>query len=151
MPIYGAASLNSGILGSGQDGLVLATSRGTAVKAARYEDLYTRELKVYKRLQEKGVGKIGRFSVPELVDFEKSVWAIEMQIVSPPFVLDFAGAAVDRQPDYPEEVLEAAQREQEELFEGHWPEIESLLAGFRRHGIYLMDLHPRNINFGDAT
>ncbi|MCA9096360.1 MAG: hypothetical protein KDA68_22930 [Planctomycetaceae bacterium] len=119
------------------------------MKGFRYEDLYTRELRVYKRLRENGIGKIGRFSVPELIDFDESLWMIEMQIVSPPFVLDFAGASVDHPPEYPVEIQEESQRQQAELFEDRWPEVRSLLSSFRRYGIYLTDIHPRNINFGE--
>ena len=44
---------------------------------------------------ETDIGRI--WLVTECIDI---LWVIEMEIVSPPFVLDFAGAYLDHRPDY---------------------------------------------------
>jgi len=135
-------------LGSGLDGVVFGTKQQTAIKAAFYQEVYAKELKVYRRLLERNIESICGFSVPRLTNHDDGLWIIEMQIVTAPFVVDFVAGYVDVPPDYPTEDLERAELEQEEKFEGHWPEVQRVLAGFRCHGIYLMDIHPGNINFG---
>lgn len=79
-------------LGSGYDGTVLATNRGTALKVLNNQQLYRQELAICQHLKTKSVRRINGFQVPQLVDFDDSLSIIEMTIVSPPFVLDFASA-----------------------------------------------------------
>ncbi|TXT22209.1 MAG: hypothetical protein FD138_3634 [Planctomycetota bacterium] len=92
-------------LGFGWDGTVYSTSRQSAIKVFRHERLFQRERDVYQRLAERHVVRILGFDVPQLVSFDNDLWVVEMTIVSPPFVLDFAGAYLDQKPDYPPEVL----------------------------------------------
>jgi hypothetical protein len=33
------------------------------------------------------------------------------------------------------------------MFEDRWPTVENVIFGFRIFGVYLMDIHPRNIAF----
>lgn len=70
-----------------------------------------------------------------------------MTIVRPPFVLDFAGAYLDRAPDYPDEVMEEWLAEKVEQFGERWPEVRRVVAAFRQWGIYLADVKPGNIEF----
>jgi len=42
------------------------------------------------------------FAVPRLLRFDPSLHVIEMTIVQPPFLLDFAAARVDEESDLPE-------------------------------------------------
>ena len=79
-------------LGFGWDGTVFATSRQSAIKMFKHERLYQRERDVYLRLHERRVVRVFGFDVPQLIDFDDDLWIVEMTIVSPPFVLDFAGA-----------------------------------------------------------
>lgn len=88
-------------LGFGWDGTVFATDRQSAIKVFQHERLYQRERDVYLRLQARQVTKILEFKVPRLMSFDNDLWVVEMTIVSPPFVLDFAGAYLDQKPDYP--------------------------------------------------
>lgn len=132
-------------VGSGQDGSVLATSRNTAAKVFKYEQLHERERDVYVRLQINEVKEIQSCNVRQIVDSDDSLWVVEMTIVSRPFVLDFAGAHLDIPPNYPAELVEEWDREKEELFEDQWPQVRAIRASLRRYGIYLTDLTPNNI------
>jgi hypothetical protein len=134
-------------LGSGYDGIVLSTTSQSAIKALRYEPLYIRERDVYLRLKENGIGRLSGFAVPKLINFDDTLWVLEMEIVSPPFVLDFAGAYLDRPPDFDEETLEAWEAEKLEQFEDRWPEVDRLISAFKRYGIYLSDVKPGNVVF----
>jgi hypothetical protein len=71
----------------------------------QHERLFQRERDVYQRLQERHVVRVLGFDVPQLIRFDNDLWVVEMTIVSPPFVLDFAGAYLDQKPDYPPDVL----------------------------------------------
>ena len=86
-------------LGSGQDGLVYATSNDSAIKLLFHQPRLACEYSVYLRLLEKDIIKVERFAVPRLVDAGVRRRILEMQIVTPPFVVDFASASLDeRQP-----------------------------------------------------
>jgi len=66
------------------------------LKCLRFERLYRNERNVDQRLALLECDEIAGFNVPRLINFDDSLWIVEIQIVSPPFVLDFAGAALDR-------------------------------------------------------
>lgn len=135
-------------LGGGFDGVVVSTGP-TAIKAARHEPLYLRERDVYIRLLENDVNNVAGFAVPKLVEFDDELQVIEMEIVSPPFIVDFAGAYLDERPDYPEDVLAAWDAEKREIFEHRWPTVRRIMAVFERWGVYLADVHPGNVRFAD--
>lgn len=136
-------------LGFGFDGIVYATSRQSAVKVFRHEPLYRRERDVYLRLKGHGVVQVLDFKVPQFVDSDDLLWAVEMTIVSPPFVLDFAGAYLDKRPDYPEDVLAEWQADKAEQFGDRWSTVRLLMSSFVPFGIYLADVKPGNIEFAE--
>ncbi len=136
-------------LGAGYDGVVFSTNRESVIKSLRFDKLYLRERDVYLRIKENHIEKIEGFTIPALLDFDDQLWVVEMEIVSPPFVVDFAGAGLDTtSSDYPPEVYEEWEREKREQFGENWPKVLSILSGFRRFGIYLADVKPGNIEFG---
>jgi hypothetical protein len=134
-------------LGFGYDGIVFSTTRQSAVKALRYEPLYIRERDVYFRLRDHGALNVLGLAVPELWHWDDELWVIEMEIVSPPFVLDFAGAYLDQVPDFPEEVMAGWRAEKKEQFGDRWGEVQHIMREFRKLGIYLADVKPGNIMF----
>ena len=134
-------------LGRGYDGIVFATDRQTALKALRYEPLFLRERDVYLRLQEHGIDEVQGCNVPRLVAWDDMQWVIEIEIVKPPFVLDFAGAYLDQKPDFPTSVMRRWLREKQSQFGPNWPRVQTIMATLRRYGIYLADVKPGNISF----
>lgn len=95
------------LLGSGEDGSVWRTSVNTAVKVFYRRKNYETELACYIRLSRwNDVTELSGFSVPTLVADNDELMLIEMGIVTPPWVLDFGKAYIDRPADYPEGVLE---------------------------------------------
>lgn len=96
-------------LGAGKDGIVMVGKSKSkparvAIKAHHFAELYLRERQVYERLGELRVDTVLGFSAPHLLDSDENLLVLEMTIVERPFVLDFAGAYVDRRPDFPREV-----------------------------------------------
>ena len=147
-------------LGSGKDGIVLAAKHKTnpadgsrsadvAVKIHCSEEAYLREKWAYQRLSIKRIKTVEGFNVPQLIDFDDALLALEMTIVKRPFVVDFAAAYLDRRPDFPEEVWAGWEEEKREQFEARWPLVQNILAAFELLGIYLTDISPANIGFLD--
>ena len=118
-------------------------------KMLRWPDAYEREKKVYERLRDAAVATVLGFNVPQLVGSDDGLRVLEITIVEPPFVLDFAGAHLDRRPEFPEEVWADWEAEKREQFEGRWPAVQAVLDAFEELGVYLLDLSPSNIAFLD--
>jgi hypothetical protein len=93
-------------LGFGRDGTVFATSKQTAVKAYLAAEPFKRELTVYRRLRDEQIDVALGHRVPRLLGSDEQLHVVEISIVKPPFVLDFAGAYLDDAPDFPPEVME---------------------------------------------
>jgi len=145
-------------LGSGVHGIVFLSEslpqKGdaparTAIKVHRQEPDYLRERDVYLRLQANGVTAISGCHVPELVRYDDKFFIIEMTIVAQPFVLDFAGAFLDRAPDFSEDVLADWRAEKQDQFGLRWPEVEAILRFLEGYGIYMVDVSPNNISLLD--
>jgi hypothetical protein len=138
-------------LGSGVHGIVFSAGNHaeggrSALKIHERNVYYCRERDVYLRLQEHDITLIRGANVPEMIAFDDELWTIEMTIVTRPFVLDFAGAALDEPPDFSEEVLADRRAEKQEQFGSHWPEVQAILRVLERYGVFMMDLNPGNIS-----
>jgi hypothetical protein len=145
-------------IGSGVHGIVFATESQhenapspvrSAVKVHEHEADYRRERDVYLRLQEHGITAIRGCHVPRLLAFDDQRWVIEMTVVSRPFVLDFAGAYLDLPPDFTEEVIAEWRQEKQEQFGARWADVQAVLRLLEGYGVFLVDVHPGNISFGD--
>jgi hypothetical protein len=144
-------------LGHGVHGIVFATEsqpeKGvpavqSAVKVHEREAAYCQERDVYLRLKENAVTAIQGCHVPQILSYDDQSWIIEMTVVSPPFVLDFAGAFLDRAPGFSEEVLADWRAEKQDQFGTRWPEVETILRALQANGIYLVDVSPSNVSLG---
>jgi hypothetical protein len=138
-------------LGFGAHGIVFVaaskTKSGRAVKVHGREESYGRERDVYLRLRDHGVSQIRGCHVPQMLRYDDGLWVIEMEIVTRPFVLDFADAYLDEPPDFPDEVLAEWRTEKQGQFGDRWPEVELILLSLERYGVYLVDVSPGNIAF----
>lgn len=85
-------------LGFGLQGVVFATNRQSAVKVHAERIAFLRELHVYRRLAEFDLQQINDFIIPALLGFDDNSLIIEMSLVSPPFIVDFGGAYLDKPP-----------------------------------------------------
>jgi len=139
-------------LGHGVHGIVLVAEDKskpgkTAVKAHEHFEPYRHERQVYQRLQAARITEIMGFHVPELIRYDDELRIIEMTIVTPPFVLDFAGARLDFPPDFPDEVWEEWEAEKKEQFGSRWPEARAVLGALEEFDVYVLDVSTRNIMF----
>jgi hypothetical protein len=141
-------------LGFGVHGTVFSMRHKTdgEMSAAKVHERgrdYARERDVYLRLGEHGVRTIRGCRLPRLIRFDDELWVVEMSIVARPFVLDFAGAFLDNAPDFSEEVLADWEAEKREQFGRRWPEARAILRELESFGIFMIDVNPGNISFGD--
>lgn len=137
-------------LGFGKDGTVWETDRQTALKVFRHADPFRREVAAYARLAERRVLDVNGHRVPQVERVDEELLGIEMTIVQPPFVLDFASAYLDRAaPEFPEDVMAEWLARKREEFGSNWSRAAGVLAALRRFGIHMTDVHPGNIGFGD--
>ncbi len=136
-------------LGSGVNGAVFSTFGRTALKVFKHEQFYRRELGCYKRLSEFGVKVVAGHDVPVLLGENDSLSVMEMTIVRPPYVLDFAAAYLDEAPSWPQEVLAEWRAERMQWFSPEeWKRVEQIIRELEiDYGIYLTDVHPGNIAF----
>ncbi len=139
-------------LGSGIHGIVYeiesnAQPNVSALKIHYGEGPYRREKEVYERLKETDVFEIRGFEVPRLVAFDDDLLAIEITVVMPPWVLDFAGAYLDFAPEFTEEIWEEWERKNQEQFGADWPMAEIILGDLQDIGIHMHDPSPSNIRF----
>jgi hypothetical protein len=134
-------------LGDGNDGAVWESDQHTAIKALERRDSYLRERDAYLRLQDHGIVDIQGFAVPCLIDLDDTKQIVEMTVVFPPCILDFAKAYVGASPDFSDEVLRDWQAEAAELFETDWKQVANLLDELQGLGIFYFDAKPGNIRF----
>ncbi len=145
------------VLGFGVHGDVFVIERDfsrrishSALKIHNSPEAYLSERDIYMRLFDRDVFEVLGHAVPQLLNIDDDLLAIEMTIVTRPFVLGFGGAYLDRKPDYDEETMAECLREKEEQFGDNWEHASAILAALRRYGIYVADVNPGNIGFVNA-
>lgn len=142
-------------LGFGVHGIVWAAARkgqasGIADRAIKvHEQLpaYEMERDVYFRLSEYEIDSMQGLSIPTLIRFDNELLILEIEIVRPPYLLDFAGCHLDFPPDYPPEVMETWEAEKREQFGPLWREVQSVLRELESYRIFLSDVTPNNLKF----
>jgi hypothetical protein len=137
-----------GILGAGKDGTVYETNKATAIKVHVEMESYEHERNVYLRLQECDLGEVCGLRIPRLIKCHDNLRLIEMTLVTPPYILDFASAWLDRPPDFSQEVLDQWHEQVRENFGERFGEIMGVLELLgNRAGVYLLDIHTHNVKF----
>jgi len=131
------------LIGFGLDGFVWKTNRASVVKVCRHANLFDRELEVYQRLAQHGLHQLQGFRIPSLLDQDAKQWVLELSLVAPPFVLDFAAASLSKAPS--EMALPEWLAEKQRMFGRDWPDVQRRLDGWRLDGIHFPDVHLGNI------
>lgn len=85
------------------------------------------------------------------MNHDDDLLVIEMSLVKPPFLLDFASVHLDRAPDFSADAIEIWNQEKAEMFGPRWAEVREVLRVLKeKHGIYLSDVKIGNIAFEDT-
>jgi hypothetical protein len=132
-------------LGSGTDGCVWATANRTAVKSCHREACFYREIGCYERLAEHKISRIDDCDIPALLDYDESLLVLQMDIVKPPYLLDFGKAYLNFPPNFSPEVMADTNAEQREIWGARWPEVQSIISQLADVLIYYLDTKPGNI------
>jgi hypothetical protein len=138
-------------LGAGIDGAVWRTNRPSALKVCERDQSFRDEVECYRRLKDAKISYLQDFAVPQLIDSDERLMALEISIVSPPFLLDFGKVYLDAPPPYwnDREVMGHWQAEGEQNFGERWNEVMSLIGMLQKYGIWYIDPKPGNVMFGD--
>jgi hypothetical protein len=138
-------------LGEGKDGEVFQTTRLSAVKFLHDVGYYNREIRAYRMLKELGLTQIAGFNVPALLRDDDTIWAIEMTIVRPPFIVDFVSTHTDEEIEwmgFTDDVVAEREAFWEERFGDRWLRVSQIRDDFHRlTGLALLDLSHNNIRF----
>jgi hypothetical protein len=100
-------------------------------------------------LKKLGVTTIRGCRVPQMLGYDDNLWVLEITIVTRPFVLDFGGAYLDRPPDFSDDVWADWHAEKQEQFGTRWAEVQAILRFLEGYGVFMEDVNPGNISFGD--
>lgn len=131
--------------GWGVDGFVFQSNRDSILKVFRRQDKFAAERAVYARLSSLNLTRLHGFRIPTFLDCDEQNSVLELSYVSPPYILDFAAATLDR-PD-PEFNPDDSNwlTEKSRLFGEKWAEVRNLLSALRQYGINYIDVHNENI------
>lgn len=133
-------------LGYGTDGSVWGANRNSAVKVFALEKNYDRELRCYQRLTEHRVEEIDGLTVPKLIDFDGELLIVEIEIVEPPYLLDFGKAYIDEPSPFTQEELAIYRASLARHFRKiDLPRINKICGMLRVFGIEYLDAKPANI------
>lgn len=134
------------LLGYGTDGTVFVSGRNSAIKVFPRSQSYSRELRAYQRLKERSVRYVDGLAVPMLIDFDDELLIVEMDIVQPPYLLDFGKAYTDEPTPFDEEQLAAYQVSLRDFFrKDDLPRVRKIYRILAGMGIIYLDAKPQNI------
>jgi len=133
-------------LGWGMSGFVFATPDArTAVKHYRYISGFLAEATCYRELKRRGVSSLCGFTIPRIHDSSNELRVIRMDIVSAPYLLDFAGAEFTP-PQYTKDVMDSWHAKiKSEYGRNAWLAY-AVFESLKRIGIYYMDIRRTNLN-----
>jgi hypothetical protein len=133
-------------LGWGISGFVyLSPDALSVVKVHRHEDSFQREVDVYRRLRELRITSLHGLTIPKLIGHRADLRVIHMDVVSAPYLLDFAGVRFTP-PDFTDEVMESWHAGIHEMFGPNAHIAYAVYHTLARRGLYYMDLRPSNLN-----
>ena len=136
-----------GFLGGGNDGDVWKSNQNTAIKAFYHEKNFRMELGCYQRLKSHDIRKILGLTVPQLVAWADSERVVEVNLVSPPYLIDFGKAYLDHAPEHSPETWQDYDENQMEIWGERYGDVQAVLWKLKALGILYRDANPRNINF----
>jgi hypothetical protein len=133
-------------LGFGTDGHVWMTYLISAIKVLESRECYLRERDSYLRLTERGINRIDGLTVPRLLNFDDELLVVEMDVVEPPYLLDFGKAYLDGEHPYSADQLQAYYGSLGRHFRADdLPRVMKICRILRGYGIEYLDAKPKNI------
>jgi hypothetical protein len=134
-------------LGGGNDGDVWKSDRQSAIKAFYYDKNFQMELDAYLRLRSYDVIEVLNMAVPRLVAWNEALRVVEVDIVSPPCIIDFGKSYLDSAPEHSEETWHDHVEQQKDLWGDRYDDVQAVLWKLQSFGIIYRDPTPKNIMF----
>lgn len=134
------------ILGWGVSGFVfLSSDLRTAIKVHHNPDGFHTEVKAYKMLRRHRITRIGGITIPKLhkEDFDRQL--IQIDLVKPPYLLDFAGVRFS-DPKFPPETVRQIDEDIQLRFGRNAAFAYAVQHRLLQIGMYYLDLRPSNLN-----
>jgi hypothetical protein len=147
---YIGAEVVPAMLGWGVTGFVFVNERlRTAVKIHKFADTCQREMQAYellkrKRLQEQ-LRRRFSLNVPRMLASDPERHLIHMDLVRPPFLLDFAGVRF-APPDFSDDVMADWHDQIVEKFGDQFALVYAIYDFLAKRGLYYLDFRPSNLN-----
>jgi hypothetical protein len=136
-------------LGWGISGYVyLSPDLRTAVKVHRHHESYVRELEVYRRLSQLRITRLHGLSIPKLRAYRDELNLIQMDFVSAPYLLDFAGVQF-AEPDFSPDVMADWHTKIADFYGPNASIAYDVYNSLARHGMFYMDFRPSNLKLAD--
>jgi hypothetical protein len=131
-------------LGWGIGGYVyLSPHPGRVVKVHHGPGLQT-EFEVYRRLRRLRLTRLYGLNVPRLLGFDAKLNLLEMDLVSAPYLLDFAGVQFSP-PDFSEDVMQHWHRGIEDAYGPNAFIAYAVYEFLAKQGMYYMDFRVSNM------
>jgi hypothetical protein len=103
------------------------------------------EVRAYQKLQSLGITRLHGLTVPKLRGYRIDLNVIRMDVVSAPYLLDFAGVRFSP-PDFSDDVMESWRAGIDAAFGPNAHVAYDVYASLARHGMYYLDFRPSNLN-----
>jgi hypothetical protein len=133
-------------LGWGISGYVyLSPDAQTAVKVHRRPEGFATELRAYQTLQANGITSLHGLTIPKLRDHRIDLKLIRMDVVSAPYLLDFAGVLFSP-PDFSDDVMEHWRARLVAAYGPNAHVADTVYGSLARIGLYYLDFRPSNMN-----
>lgn len=133
-------------LGWGVSGFVyLSADKQSAVKVHLREEAFEREVYVYKRLKTLRLTELYGLKIPKYWKSWPLSRTIQMDFITPPYLLDFAGVLLDP-PDFSEDAMDDWHRRVEKMFGRNTDIVWAVYNALKRYDLYYIDFRPSNLN-----
>jgi hypothetical protein len=134
------------VLGWGISGFVfLSPDLTTAIKVHHTSEAFETEFKAYELLRKYRLTQIDGITIPKLRDADHNLHLIQIDVVRPPYLLDFAGVKFS-DPQFPSETVRQIHEEIQMRFGRNAHIAYSVQEQLRRIGMYYLDLRSSNLN-----
>lgn len=131
-------------LGWGITGYVFSpTTFPSAIKVHRSFDSYATEVRAYDALRRLRLTTLLGLTIPKVQNTSDDLRI--MDLVTPPFLLDFAGVRFSP-PDFPPDTIAEWHKDIEFRFGRNAWMAHSVYHALAKHGLYYIDFRPSNMN-----
>ena len=131
-------------LGWGVGGFVYLSPKPGRVVKVHHGHHFGVELEVYQRLRRMRMTQLHGLHIPRLLSAREDYQLLEMDFVSAPYLLDFAGVLF-APPDYPEDAMEKWHADIAEAYGPNATLAYAVYHSLEQHGLWYMDFRPSNM------